>query len=670
MKKIFTILSMILLLMSSSLTTYADSLTGTTHEQGMRYLIKKGAILPDTNNQYYPNAIVTRGQFASFLSAALDLPETTINPFKDVVGSTRQDVAIRRVANAGIVTGYEDQTFRPNDSISRQHMARMIVRSLNYLQYDTSKIPTTLSFADTQEIAIAHRDAVAIGVSLGIIKGDTQADGIYFKPLNNATVGQAATFVYRLMNAVEAAKPVTPNPPLLQTPNPTLPTTPAKPPVQTPSPVPEAHHKYIVPTTKNQTIVSQTSYATLAEAMKAVQTNEQFVMEKETGRVVHMKSGIVFANQYVEMTLNSNRDRIGAATNSQMEYVSSDGKKVTVSFANQVGTIDLNDKIELIPTGLITERDHYTMNANGQLIHHLVSNLKEGKTAASYVVGKAPAEMKKNTKYYSWNGVFFTNKNDKNDYFDYYNYYQFLPAFSKTNYTAQELNNYILNMLSGLEKTGSAQYKNATKRSKLVGLGTIAKNMEARYGVNALMIISLAINESGNGLSTKALEYNNLFGLNVRDTGDQKDYFKSVEANVKALLTDYWIPNYIDPTGKFANGAVFGSKYLGFNMKYASDPYWGAKAAGHYYRIDTALGRKDAKNAYKIGLTRSDKTNVLSSASGGKSLYQYRQKNYPVIIKSDRLNNVYEIIADKHTNEKVVSGYISKDAVRIIKTTQ
>lgn len=653
---------MILLSVLCSITTYADSLTGTTHEQGMRYLIERGAIAPDANNQYYPNATVTRGQFTAFLAAALDLPASSDSHFKDVIGSTKQDMAIRSVASVGIITGYEDQTFRPNDSVTRQHMARMLVRSLDYLKFNTTTISKSLPFVDANEIADAHKEAVAIGSALDIIKGDTKADGTYFKPLHNATVGQAATFVYRLMTIVNT--PVAPEP--VPTPAPEQPVTPPAPSIE-----PSGPANYSVPTTKNQAIVSQQSFATLEQAMKAVQTNNQFVIDNKNARVVYMQSGVVFANQYVEIKLDSGKDIIGAAANSQMEYISSNGKEVKVSFANQRGTIAISDKIELVPTGLIAERDHYTVNANGQLVHHLVSDLKVGKTAASYVVGKAPAEMKQGEKYYSWNGVFFTNKNDKNDYFDYYNYYQFLPAFSKTNYTAKELDDYILNMLRNLEKTGAAQYKDASKRSKLVGLGTIAKNMEAKYGVNALMVISLAINESGNGLSAKALEYNNLFGLNVRDTGDQKDYFKTVEENVSVLLTKYWLPNYIDATGSFANGAIFGSKYIGFNIKYASDPYWGAKAAGHYYKIDNALGRKDAKNTYTIGLTRNERATVTSSASGGSTLYAYRNKNHPVLIKNDKLGNVYEIFADKQTKDyRVISGFIAKDAVRVIKTTQ
>ena len=663
MKKLVTILSMILLSMMFSLTTYADSLTGTTHEEGMRYLIEKGAISPDNKGQYYPNAIVTRGQFAAFLAAALNLEAAGDNQFVDVVGSTKQDMAIRSVAHANIVTGYEDGTFRPNDSVSRQHMATMLVRSLNYLQYKTN-VSATLQFVDADSISRGHKDSVAIGSALGLIKGDVQADGVYFKPLHNATVGQAATFVYRLMNVVTKPPEAT-KPPEVTAPEP-------KPQDEliVSKPTPSVPANYIVPTTKNFAIESQTAYATFDEAKKAVQSNEQFVIDNADGRVIYMQSGIVFANQYVEITLTANRERIGAAARSQMEYVSSNGKQVTVSFANQIGTIDISDKIELIPTGLIVERDHYTRNANGQMVHHLVSNLKDGKTAASYIVGKAPVEMKTGEKYYSWNGIFFTNKNNKADHFDYYNYYQFLPAFSKTNYTAKELDDYILTMLASLERSGGAQYKNATTRSKLVGLGTIAKNMEAKYGVNALMIISLAINESGNGLSAKALEYNNLFGLYVRDTGDQKEEFKTVEENVMVLLTKFWIPNYIDPNGPFANGAVFGSKYVGFNMKYASDPYWGAKAAGHYYKIDNALGRKDAKNAHQIAVTRHDKVTVTASASGGSTWYEYKKKNYPIIIRSDKHTNMYEIVADKRSNNTVTSGYVAKNAVRIIQTTQ
>lgn len=646
---------------------FADDITGTTHEKGLRYLIAKGAITADSNGNYYPNATVTRGQFASYIATILDLPNATTVIFSDVAGSTNQDNAIRRAAQSGIINGYPDGTFKPNDFVTRQHMARMIERSLNYLKVDTSSISTELDFADAHKIYTEHQKAVAIGSALSIIKGETLSDGTYFKPLHNATIGHAATFIYRMMTLVN--DPLTkpdPEPPV----KPEKPTEPEKP-VEPEKPAPPVEADigdFTIYSIQNYALQKVRAYTTFDKAVAAIQNNRQIVIN-QYGSVIYMTSGIVVANKYSEIKLATG-ERIGAGAGSQMEYVSSDGSTVTVSFAGQVGTLPINDNISLEPTDLIKERDHYTVNKNGDMVHNLVSNVRTGGVTASYVLGKAPAEMKVGERYYSWNGIYFTNKS-KSVGFDNYNYYQYLPAFSKTKYTAAELDAYILQRLKELESTGSAAFKNASTTSKILGLGTITKRMEEKYGVNALMVIALSFNESNYGMSKKAQEYNNLFGLNVRDTGDLNDRFTSVEHNVETLLTKFWIPNYIDPTGSYANGAVFGSKALGFNVKYASDPYWGAKAAGHYYRVDKTLGRKDASNAYTIGLTRKVTTvNSKATIQGGSVLFNYKRANYPVIVQNKVNSSLYEIVSDKRANNKTISGFVPVDYIRIIETTK
>ena len=44
------------------------------------------------------------------------------------------------------------------------------------------------------------------------------------------------------------------------------------------------------------------------------------------------------------------------------------------------------------------------------------------------------------------------------------------------------------------------------------------------------------------------------------------------------------------------------------NVSYASDPYWGEKAAQYYMRLDEALGKKDY-NSYALGI-KSTATSV------------------------------------------------------------
>ena len=184
-----------------------------------------------------------------------------------------------------------------------------------------------------------------------------------------------------------------------------------------------------------------------------------------------------------------------------------------------------------------------------------------------------------------------------------------------TSYSAAELDAYIDSELAAKEKTGYTKYANATTKSPLKGLGATLKAVEKEHRINALFILSFAIHESDYGMSCHAQNNNNLFGLNIPDSNDQcstngnissTKYFASIEENITAVV-DRLNTNYIDPLNMKDyryNGVALGNKMIGMNVRYASDPYWGAKIAGHMYRIDQALGSKDYKQ-YDVGFTNT-----------------------------------------------------------------
>ena len=83
--------------------------------------------------------------------------------------------------SAGITTGYDDGTFRPNQNISRQQFAVMLFR---YLGLDGSQYANvTLPFADSGSIGDYALTAVKALYSEGIISGSAGSDGkLYFNP--------------------------------------------------------------------------------------------------------------------------------------------------------------------------------------------------------------------------------------------------------------------------------------------------------------------------------------------------------------------------------------------------------------------------------------------------------------------------------------------------------
>ncbi len=98
--------------------------------------------------------------------------------------------------NAGITTGYDDGTFRPNQNISRAQFSVMLYRYLGLDAEDYSG--TSLPFADLASIPAYALPAVQALYSEGIVNGTTGADGqLYFNPGASLTRAQAATMIGR-----------------------------------------------------------------------------------------------------------------------------------------------------------------------------------------------------------------------------------------------------------------------------------------------------------------------------------------------------------------------------------------------------------------------------------------------------------------------------------------
>ena len=103
---------------------------GTTHEDAINYLADIGVVAGTTATTYSPGANVTRGQMARFIANALDyigvdLPSNPDDAFDDDDGTTHE-LQINQLAELQIVTGFNDDTYRPGENVTRAQMATFI----------------------------------------------------------------------------------------------------------------------------------------------------------------------------------------------------------------------------------------------------------------------------------------------------------------------------------------------------------------------------------------------------------------------------------------------------------------------------------------------------------------------------------------------------------------
>lgn len=144
---------------------------------------------------FRPNETVTRAQAAKIIALALNLDTTnTKDPgFKDVRKNNWAYKYIAALANKGIIVG-SDGEYKPNNPITRAQMAKVISLAYNFHAEDSQQI----SFTDVSQDDWFKNDVGAL-VGNQITSGTTPTT---FSPHKNVTRGQIAAFVYRSENKI------------------------------------------------------------------------------------------------------------------------------------------------------------------------------------------------------------------------------------------------------------------------------------------------------------------------------------------------------------------------------------------------------------------------------------------------------------------------------------
>ena len=168
--------------------TVLKDISGHWARENIEQLVSLGAINGYPDGTFRPNHTITRAEFTAVLVKAFQLEPRSGKVFADTVGHWAQE-AIATASAHGIVGGYDENTFGPNDPITREQMAAMMVK--------TAGLAATggeVQFSDSGIISDWAQQAVAIAINNGIIKG---YPGNTFKPRGHATRAEAVTMVVR-----------------------------------------------------------------------------------------------------------------------------------------------------------------------------------------------------------------------------------------------------------------------------------------------------------------------------------------------------------------------------------------------------------------------------------------------------------------------------------------
>ena len=149
------------------------------------------------DNTYRPDNNVTRAEFAKVVVEAMGwAPESGGPGFADNTGIPAWARGyIATAVDRGVIKGYEDNTFRAANLISRAEIAAMVVRAMGK-ESDAAKAGA-LSFGDAGSVPAWARGYVSVAAAQGIVKGKP---GSLFAPADKATRAESAAMLVRMLN--------------------------------------------------------------------------------------------------------------------------------------------------------------------------------------------------------------------------------------------------------------------------------------------------------------------------------------------------------------------------------------------------------------------------------------------------------------------------------------
>ena len=331
---------------------------------------------------------------------------------------------------------------------------------------------------------------------------------------------------------------------------------------------------------------------------------------------------------------------------------------------------------EVVPITWVKSSSSYTVT-NSDIRHNYVAKIQNTYSgSAGRTIGPKPDMLSVGT-YYSFDGHYFyrdlttlikdarngnyNNAVNKNN--PYYNYYMYLSNHTRTAYSSTNIDEYIRNNMGYTKNV----YGNAASSgtSRLYGSGAFFYYAQEKYGVNAVLSLSLSRNETGNGTSNLAINKNNGFGLNAVDSNPTQaaNWYATFASSILGYASKWITYGYAHPRDWRYFGPQFGDKWIGMNVKYASDTYWSEKMASNYYSLDKALGMQDY-NYYQLGVVNGPTIAYQSPNTSSRQIYTYPEREDALVIVDEVTSGgikwykvVSDLNIDSNYNEKTSGNY-------------
>jgi len=186
--------------------TFADVQEEHWAHAAIRQLSARHIVKGVSGEEFAPGKRTTRAEFAALLARALGLEAEAGEgtPFADVPEGAWYAEAVAAAHAAGLIEGLTEEAFGPDEPISREQMAVLLVRAYALLTGKEIAAGTDhlAGYTDGEDVSGWAREAVNAAIELGLMQGK---GGGQFAPKEEATRAETAMVIWKLLNLLKQA---------------------------------------------------------------------------------------------------------------------------------------------------------------------------------------------------------------------------------------------------------------------------------------------------------------------------------------------------------------------------------------------------------------------------------------------------------------------------------
>mgnify|MGYP001175049674 CR=1 FL=1 len=189
---------------SCPLRAFGDLTAAAWYHDGVHYCLENGLMQGVSGGKFLPDGSTTRAQLVTILWRLEGSPETTgAARLGDVAGGAWYTEAVRWAVGCGVVKGYDNGCFGPNDAVTREQMAAILYRYAQHKGYDVSAGEDTniLSFDDAFAVSEYAIPSMQWACGSGMVHGIARDGRMLLAPRDTTTRAQTATLLMRFQSA-------------------------------------------------------------------------------------------------------------------------------------------------------------------------------------------------------------------------------------------------------------------------------------------------------------------------------------------------------------------------------------------------------------------------------------------------------------------------------------